>query len=199
MQMADSRKEEGLRERKRRETLQRISEVGLSLFLAKGYDATTLDEIAAEAGISRRTFFYYFKSKDEIILAYIGRFVEVLSTYIRERGSIHSPLDSVQQAMMKLADGSDAPERRAVARFMRESEALRIKRGYSLHFEQTIFEALRDVWPAKSRRGRLRLVAIASIGAMRVGVDSWLEQNGKRSLPNYIRDAFNDLRAEIGS
>ncbi len=35
-------------------------------FLAKGYQETTLDEIAAAAGISRRTFFYYFKSKNEI-------------------------------------------------------------------------------------------------------------------------------------
>ena len=65
-------KPEGLRERKRRQTLQRIAEVGLSLFLRKGYEATTLDEIAAAAGISRRTFFYYFKSKDEVLLAYLG-------------------------------------------------------------------------------------------------------------------------------
>ena len=51
-------KEKGLRERKRRETLHRIAEQGLKLFLSNGYEATTLDAIAKAAGISRRTFFY---------------------------------------------------------------------------------------------------------------------------------------------
>ncbi len=62
-------REQGLRERKRRETLRRIAEEGLKLFLTNGYEATTLDEIAEAAGISRRTFFYYLKSKEEILLA----------------------------------------------------------------------------------------------------------------------------------
>ncbi len=197
MQVSGSLPEEGLRERKRRETLQRISEVGLGLFLAKGYDATTLHEIAAEAGISRRTFFYYFKSKDDIILAYIGGLAEDLKTEIKNTAS-HSPLDAVRDAMVKLSAGFEASKLLATARFMRESGALRIKQRNNSQFEQAVFEALCEVWPAKSRRARLRLVAIASIGANRVAVDSWLEQNGKRSLPSYFRDAFNDLKAEMG-
>ena len=56
---------EGLREKKRRETKLRIAESALNLFIVNGFEATTLDEIAKEAAISRRTFFSYFKSKDE--------------------------------------------------------------------------------------------------------------------------------------
>lgn len=199
MQTVDSRKEEGLRERKRRETLQRISEVGLSLFLAKGYDATTLDQIAAEAGISRRTFFYYFESKEDIILEYISGVAEALKTEIKKNTTSSSPLDSVRDAMAKVSGRFEASKLLDTAQFMRESVALRVKRRKNLQFEEAIFEALCDVWPAKNRRRRLRLVAIASIGAMRVAVDSWLEQNGKRSLSTCFRDAFSDLRAEIGS
>lgn len=195
MQVAGSRNEEGLRERKRRETLQRISEVGLNLFLAKGYHATTLDEIAAEAGISRRTFFYYFKSKDDILLGYIAEFVEALKTEIINSATSHSPLGTVQNAMMTVFGRFETSRLLAIARLRRESG---IKRHHGLELEQYIFEALCDVWPAKNRRTRLRLVALASIGAMRVAVDAWLEQNGKRPLPNYFREAFNDLRAEIG-
>jgi AcrR family transcriptional regulator len=66
MAMADR---PGLRERKRQETLERITAAGLKLFAAQGYEATTLDAIAAEAGISRRTFFHYFKSKDDILIS----------------------------------------------------------------------------------------------------------------------------------
>ena len=191
-----SRKEEGLRERKRRETLQRISEVGLRLFLAHGYHATTLDEIAAEAGISRRTFFYYFKSKDDIILGYIDDFVEALKTEIVDGATSHSPLDRVQNAMVTVFGRFETSRLLAIARLRRESS---IKRQHSLELEQGILEALCEVWPAKSRRARLRLVALASIGAMRVAVDVWLEQNGKRPLPTYFRQAFHDLRAEIAA
>ena len=59
----------GTRERKRQETLRRITDAGVKLFSTKGYDETTLDEVAAAAGISRRTFFHYFKSKDDILLS----------------------------------------------------------------------------------------------------------------------------------
>ena len=59
---------EGARERKRRETRHRIAETALRLFLAHGFEGTTLDVIAAESEISRRTFFSYFKSKDDILL-----------------------------------------------------------------------------------------------------------------------------------
>ncbi len=61
---------EGVRERKRRETRQRIAETALRLFLANGYENTSLDTIAAEAGISRRTFFSYFKSKEDILFVW---------------------------------------------------------------------------------------------------------------------------------
>ena len=70
--------EEGLRERKRRETLQRIAEAGLKLFVTNGYDATTLETIAEAAGISRRTFFYYFKSKEDILLAWQGGLIQAI-------------------------------------------------------------------------------------------------------------------------
>jgi AcrR family transcriptional regulator len=199
MQVAVSRKEEGLRERKRRETLQRISEVGLRLFMAKGYDATTLDEIAAEAGISRRTFFYYFESKDDIILAYVGVFAEALKTAVKESAASNTPLDRVQDAVTKVFGRIETSKLLTIVRFMGESMTLGVKRRKDLQFEQAIFETLCEIWPAKNRRTRLRLVTMASIGATRVAVGAWREQNGKRPLASYIREAFNDLRAEIGA
>ena len=195
---ASARKgEEGLRERKRRETLQRISEVGLSLFLSKGYDATTLEEIATEAGISPRTFFYYFKSKDDIILAYVSGFNKEVRASITERGPIGSPLNSVEKAMAAVADRFATPKLMSIVRLMRESDALRTKNRNSSHLEDAIFEAICDAWPTKGRRDRLRLVAIASMGAMRVAVDAWLAQSGKRPLSMYLRDAFSGLKTEM--
>ncbi len=49
---------EGWRERKRKQTAQRIAETGVRMFVEKGFEETTLDAIAEAAGIARRTFFH---------------------------------------------------------------------------------------------------------------------------------------------
>lgn len=56
------------RESKKRETRQRISDVATRLFFARGFDAVTLDDIAAAAGVSRMTVFNYFARKEDLML-----------------------------------------------------------------------------------------------------------------------------------
>lgn len=56
----------GLRERKRRETLLRIEDCATALILDHGFDQVTIDEICEQAAVSRRTFFNYFDSKDQV-------------------------------------------------------------------------------------------------------------------------------------
>jgi AcrR family transcriptional regulator len=56
----------------------RIAETGLRLFMTDGYENTTLEAIAEAAGISRRTFFYYFKSKEDIILVWQSNFTHLM-------------------------------------------------------------------------------------------------------------------------
>ena len=77
---------EGLRERKRRETRQRLAETGLKLFLEQGYEETTLDAIAEAAGVSRRTVFHYFDQKEDILLAWKSGFGQAMrDAILRER------------------------------------------------------------------------------------------------------------------
>jgi AcrR family transcriptional regulator len=59
----------GRRERKREQTKQGLINAAIELFVAKGYDQTTIDDIAAAADVAKVTFYYYFKSKEEIVVA----------------------------------------------------------------------------------------------------------------------------------
>jgi TetR/AcrR family transcriptional regulator, cholesterol catabolism regulator len=61
----------GLRERKKQETAERIYRTALNLFSERGYDATTVEEIAQAAEVAKGTFFNYFPTKDAV-LSYAG-------------------------------------------------------------------------------------------------------------------------------
>lgn len=58
----------GLRERKKQQTYQNVSDIAIRLFLAKGFDAVSVAEVAAEAGISKPTLFRYFPAKEDLVL-----------------------------------------------------------------------------------------------------------------------------------
>src|SRR6478672_9053343 len=75
----------GLRERKKRETRDALARAGLELFVERGYDATTLADIADAAGVSTRTIFAYFPGKEDILFASFETMREALATALAER------------------------------------------------------------------------------------------------------------------
>lgn len=189
---------EGLRERKRRDTLQRIAQTGLELFLAKGYEETTLDDIAAAAGISRRTFFHYFKSKDEILLAWQGGLAESLQAAVMDAAADQPPFDALCGALLKLAVLFDTETTIGIARLLRSTDALRAaNQAKFLHLEQAAFEAMCRRWPQRTRREGLRMVAMMALGAFRIAIDEWTEAGGKEPFTRRIEKAFASLRAEL--
>ena len=191
---------EGLRERKRRETLQRIAQTGLDLFIAKGYEETTLDDIAAAADISRRTFFHYFKSKDEILLAWQTGLADSIHAVVLEGSADRSPLDALCDALLKLASHFDSDKAIVIARLLESSDQLRAaNQAKFARMEGAAFEALSHLWPQRSRRERLRLVAMVGIGAFRVAIEEWTAEGGRVRLTKRIEKTFGALRMELGS
>src|ERR1700681_3075950 len=175
-------KENGLRARKRRETRQRIAEAGLKLFVRKGYEATTLEAIAAAAGISARTFFYYFKTKDEVLQFWQGSgFVEALGPAMRKASTRQAPLDAVRRCLLKLVSRYETKNSVVVDRILQSTEALRTrKHAKSIEMEETLFAALCELWPQPEQRPSLRMTAMISIGAMRLAMEAWRRDNGTR-------------------
>ena len=194
----ESPEPEGWRERKRRETLQRIAETGLKLFIEKGYEATTLEAIAAASGISARTFFYYFKSKEDILLAWQQGLPEAVRAAILAESPDQSPIHLVRNAFVKLAVQFNSEQAVAIDRILRSTEQLRASnQAKFLSMEKAAFEALSEHWPQARRRRALQVVAMASVGAMRLSVDAWADEGGQKPLASFIKQMFSALEDEL--
>src|SRR5436309_16139985 len=75
----------GLRERKKQQTREALARAGMELFVERGYDATTLAEIAEAAGVSTRTIFAYFPSKEDILFASFQTMRDALARRLADR------------------------------------------------------------------------------------------------------------------
>jgi len=193
-------KTEGLRARKRRQTRQRLTEVGLKLFLDQGYEATTLDQIAAAAGVSRRTIFHYFAQKEDILLAWKAGLGDAMRVAILAQRPGRAPLDLVLAAFLQLAGQFQAEDHIRIERLLASTERLDAsKHAKYAQQEQAVFEALVELSPAPERRDRLRLVAMAAVGALRVAFERWAERAGAEPLADHLRHAFAELKAEVGA
>jgi AcrR family transcriptional regulator len=96
----------GLRERKKQATREALARAGLELFVERGYDETTLDEIADAAGVSTRTIFAYFPSKEDILFSMLERMGRALARALQERPPGVDALTALREFIL-----STAPEK----------------------------------------------------------------------------------------
>ena len=97
--MAVGTTDEGLRERKKRETRAAISASATALFARQGFEATTISDVAREAGVAKMTVTNYFALKEDLVFDRRAEIVERLAAAVRGRGDGCSVLDAVREAL----------------------------------------------------------------------------------------------------
>jgi AcrR family transcriptional regulator len=93
-----------LRESKKRETRQRISNVATELFFARGFDAVTVEEVAAAAHVSKMTVFNYFARKEDLILDREDELKRLLREAVVERPKGQPPIDALRGLVDRLRE-----------------------------------------------------------------------------------------------
>lgn len=185
---------EGRRSRKARETRERIAQSAIRLFLAQGFDETTLDTITEAADISRRTFFHYFSSKEAILQTVEDGIEAAFRDGLAATPDDIPPLDAVRMALLQLIARYQSDEAIALDRLMRSTEALRVRKQANYEQqEKALFSALCEKWPDPRRRSNMQTTAMASIGAMRLATDRWREAPSRRPLAAHVTQAFSEL------
>ncbi|MFI6853179.1 TetR family transcriptional regulator [Streptomyces sp. NPDC050416] len=93
-----------LRERKKRRTRDALLRAALELFATRGYEETTVDDIAAAVDVSQRTFFRYFAGKEETAF-YVPRLAETqVVEAVRARPPGEAPLEALRRAVLESWD-----------------------------------------------------------------------------------------------
>jgi AcrR family transcriptional regulator len=192
----------GLRERKKLKTREDLEQAALELFESKGFDHTTIEEIAEACDVSPRTFFRYFPNKEALLLSDADEKCQLLVVGLLDRPAGESPLRSIRESLVENLAGleHDRPRMLMQSRIMAETPSLRtykIERQQS--WEEAILQALRTRESTGLGDGRstfeLRLIASTAIAALRAAVETWLDEGG--DVVARVDDAFERIAAGL--
>ena len=172
-------------------TREALRQAALVRFLAQGVEDTSAEQIAADAGVSLRTFYRHFASKHELLFADYDAGLQWFRTALADRSPDESLVDAVHTAILAAPYDADAVPKIAELR-SRELDAGRIVRHIrqvEADFAEAVEEYLtREEPPAPGTDERLRMtvtarcIAAAVFGAMEV----WMLSED-RSLPELAR------------
>ena len=136
----------GLRETKKLATRQQIADVAMRLFVQRGFDHVTVAEVAAAAGVSEKTVFNHFPTKEDLFFDEIPERARTLSEAIRSRPDGESILDTLRRLQVGECTRLSSPGFVAFARTLEGSQALRAK---ELEVMATFAQALTDALEAE--------------------------------------------------
>jgi AcrR family transcriptional regulator len=188
---------EGLRERHRKRTAADLEDAALALFCDKGFDGVTIDDIAASADVSRRTFFRYFASKEDVILSDHPKRLDELQAALNRRPDDEPALTALRHAILSLAGSYEEQRDHMLARFRLvtdtpalEARSLCLQRNWETSVTAMLAERM-GVDPAKDLRPGT--VAATTMAAMRVATANWLAGGGQGDFPAIVAAALDLL------
>lgn len=192
----------GLRERKKRDRRRSIEAVALSRFEKNGFDSTTIDEIAAAADIAPRTFFSYFPTKEDVVLADYADRLERTTDELGRRPKAEAPWLALRQSFAVVAADYEAERGAMIRRFAImaanpsvQARSLQLQAGW----EDTVAAVLTQRTGAAVDDITPRLMSSAALACMRSSIRHWMLTGHQRSLPGLVEASFDRLAAGLSA
>ncbi|GAA3887118.1 TetR family transcriptional regulator [Streptomyces sedi] len=182
-----------------------LASAALELFATKGYEATTVDEIAAAAGVARRTFFRHFRSKEEAIFPDHDDTLERVEAVLRGAPAQENPIDTVCRGIKEVMRMYAASPTLSVARYRltREVPALREREIASVsRYERLFTRYLLARYDDRSHLGDEPLLAEVAASAVVTAhnhvLRRWLRSEGQGDVESALDHAFTIVRRAFG-
>ena len=173
----------------------RLEQAAMDLYVERGFEQTTVAEIASRAGLTERTFFRYFSDKREVLFWGAASLQEILVNTITDAPGGTSPIAAVAAAIEVAGTLFQEGRERSRAR-----QAV-IEANPELKERELIKLAALAAAMAEALRGRgvrdpvASLAAEAGIAVLKISFDEWVAISGDDDLPQRMRAAFSELRA----
>jgi AcrR family transcriptional regulator len=187
------------RERTRRLALTELTTVAQDLFLAHGYENTTVDQIAAAAGMSKRTFFRYFASKDDLVIGKYDLFGDRMADALDARPADEPVWESLRRVFDITLDYVEDEHVRArndaMERIVRSSSQLnarylqKMQRVQELLISRVAARLRAD--SANSDDPRAAAVVGAAFACMQAARTAWLGSDQQRPFSSYVDDVMS--------
>jgi AcrR family transcriptional regulator len=199
-----SEKQRDLRERTRRAVQKEITETANALFVERGFEATTIDDIAAAVGMSQRSVFRYFATKEDIVLGKFDLVVDDMLAALRARPAgeeIWTSLHRVFGVLVFLAESPGHEEMvEPIHRVVFETPALLA--GYLQKLQQMQDAVVAELHERAEAAGTPyaaddptpRALTAAAFGCLVAAQHSWLASGAKGSFA----DAIDRAMATVG-
>jgi len=189
---------EGRREHKKARTREDLVQAALRLFEEKGFDVTTVEDIADAASVSPRTFFRYFANKEEVLFHRKDEELVRLETTLKSRPAHESSFEALRATLIEYVQRfQDEPEFHLLRiRLIQEAPSLE---AYGLQLHQ---EWIRVLARTLARRLKVNpsldlrpaLLAGCAIIAMRSALWPWTVANGLVDIGTFFDRAFDQMK-----
>jgi AcrR family transcriptional regulator len=173
----------------------RLEQAALELYHQRGFESTTVAEIAERAGLTERTFFRHFADKREVLFSGAGALQELLVSKVHEAPAAWPPIEAIAAALVEVATALFEPRRE----FARQRQAI-IAANAELQERELIKLASLASAVAGALRGRgvsdpaASLAAEAGIAAFKIAFEGWASEAGGRTLAQLIRESVDELK-----
>jgi len=183
------------RQRKKAATSDRIRASALRLFRERGYDATTVEQIAAAAGVSHMTFFRYFPTKEDVALS--DSYDPLIASAIAQTPADWPLIQRIRAVLaqgLRLIYDTERDTLLAQVKLIVSTPALRERQwAGQLATQQAILQALHADQLDPHASFQARVTVAACLAAAGTAVLTWVENDGTPELPDLIDQAFDAL------
>jgi AcrR family transcriptional regulator len=186
-----------IREQTRAVVRSLLARTAFELFAAKGYDETTVEEVAAAAGVSRRTLFNYFRTKEDLALSGLDEQGEMIAARLAEQPSGEDPWAPLRAAFQVLEEIETTPERRLeVSKLLFGNESLRAGHAEKqARWRDLLAPLIEPRLPESEHRDlEARAIAAAAIACLQAAHEEWVRLDGRADLFGLYDAAVRAIR-----
>lgn len=185
----------GLRAATREVVRRKLSDIALDLFVEQGFDAVTIEQVAEGAGISARSVYRYFPTKEDLVIDPPGPYGEFVTEALKARPADEGIMTSLHASYAALMGTREQDRRDKVGMYLlSRSPSLRARNiEKHEHWAEMLTPVVSSRLTGADAHIRARALVQSSLAAFTLALTTWGEPDEERTVQELLLVTFGDL------